>query len=112
MIRMRDSRTAGSKLRKLSLLSAAALLSGLTACSALRTSDASVSRDRILWARAVSAYDHQRCDVGRLTLQTLINTYPDSKYATEAARRVRDPAIAGCKSPDDLWVVGGSDMAP
>jgi hypothetical protein len=62
--------------------------------------------------RAVSAYEHQRCDVGRLTLQTLINTYPQSKYAADAARLAKDPSIGRCKSPSDLWEGGGSGFDP
>jgi hypothetical protein len=59
-----------------------------------------------------AAQSHQRCDVGRLTLQTLVNTYPDSKYATDVARLAKDPSIAACTQPGDVWVEGGFDFDP
>jgi hypothetical protein len=40
--------------------------------------------DEALWARATLAFEGQRCDVENITLQTLVNTYPDSTYAEEA----------------------------
>ena len=35
--------------------------------------------DKVLFDRAMDATKHNRFDVARMTLQTLINTYPDSK---------------------------------
>jgi hypothetical protein len=106
MITIKQPRTASM------VLLLCGLLLGVTGCTALRTSDANVSHDRILWARGNAAFDHQRCDVGRLTLQTLINTYPGSKYAAEAGRVVKDPTIAGCREPLDLWVQSDFDFDP
>jgi outer membrane protein assembly factor BamD len=40
--------------------------------------------DKILFERAANEIEHGRYDVGRLTLQTLINTYPDSEYLAKA----------------------------
>lgn len=40
--------------------------------------------DKILYERSMDAIDHGRYDVGRLTLQTLLNTYPDSEYLAKA----------------------------
>src|ERR1700741_1756466 len=40
--------------------------------------------DKILFDRAMDAMKHNRFDVARLTLQTLINTYPDSEYVPRA----------------------------
>jgi outer membrane protein assembly factor BamD (BamD/ComL family) len=38
--------------------------------------------------------DQQRCDVARITLRTLVNTYPDSKYALDAEDALRtDPRL-------------------
>jgi outer membrane protein assembly factor BamD len=34
--------------------------------------------DKVLFDRAMDAMKHNRYDVARITLQTLINTYPDS----------------------------------
>lgn len=40
--------------------------------------------DKVLYGKAKTEIDHGRYDVGRLTLQTLINTYPDSEYLSKA----------------------------
>ena len=40
--------------------------------------------DKILYDRAIAEIAKGRYDVGRLTLQTLINTYPDSEYLAKA----------------------------
>lgn len=40
--------------------------------------------DKILYERSLAEIDHRRYDVGRLTLQTLLNTYPDSEYLAKA----------------------------
>lgn len=40
--------------------------------------------DKILYERSVNAIHHGHFDVGRLTLQTLLNTYPDSEYLAKA----------------------------
>jgi len=42
------------------------------------------SPDEILFRRAVYASDHGKNDVARITLQVMLNTYPDSKYSPEA----------------------------
>jgi outer membrane protein assembly factor BamD len=46
--------------------------------------------DKILYEKAVHEIDHGRYDVGRLTLQTLINTYPDSEYLAKAKLAIAD----------------------
>src|SRR5579863_3714241 len=40
--------------------------------------------DKVLFDKAMDAMRHNRFDVARLTLQTLINTYPDSEYIARA----------------------------
>ena len=40
--------------------------------------------DKMLFQKAEAEIDHGRYDVGRLTLQVLINTYPDSEYLAKA----------------------------
>ena len=40
--------------------------------------------DKVLFEKAKAEIDHGRYDVGRLTLQTLINTYPDSEFLSKA----------------------------
>ncbi len=46
--------------------------------------------DKILFDKAMDAMRHNRFDVARLTLQTLINTYPDSEYIARAKLAVGD----------------------
>jgi outer membrane protein assembly factor BamD len=46
--------------------------------------------DKILYERAANEITHGRYDVGRLTLQTLINTYPDSEYLAKAKLAIAD----------------------
>jgi len=46
--------------------------------------------DKILYEKAIKEIDHARYDVGRLTLQTLINTYPDSEYLSKAKLAIAD----------------------
>jgi outer membrane protein assembly factor BamD len=46
--------------------------------------------DKVLFDRAMDAMKHNRFDVTRMTLQTLINTYPDSEYIARAKLAVAD----------------------
>ncbi len=46
--------------------------------------------DKILYEKAINEIDHGRYDVGRLTLQTLINTYPDSEFLAKAKLAIAD----------------------
>jgi outer membrane protein assembly factor BamD len=46
--------------------------------------------DKVLFDRAMDALKHNRYDLARLTLQTLINTYPDSEYIARAKLAVAD----------------------
>jgi outer membrane protein assembly factor BamD len=46
--------------------------------------------DKILYGRSTNEIAHGRYDVGRLTLQTLINTYPDSEYLAKAKLAIAD----------------------
>ena len=46
--------------------------------------------DKVLFDRAMDAMKHNKYDVARLTLQTLINTYPDSEYIARAKLAVGD----------------------
>jgi outer membrane protein assembly factor BamD len=46
--------------------------------------------DKVLFDRAMDAMKHNRFDVARITLQTLINTYPDSEYIARAKLAVGD----------------------
>src|SRR5271156_3923138 len=40
--------------------------------------------DKVLFDKAIDAMKHNRFDVARITLQTLINTYPDSEFVARA----------------------------
>src|SRR5579863_4013992 len=51
---------------------------------------ASKQPDKVLFDKAMDAMKHNRFDVARLTLQTLINTYPDSEYIARAKLAVGD----------------------
>ncbi len=46
--------------------------------------------DKVLFDRAMDAMKHNRFDVSRMTLQTLINTYPDSEFIARAKLGVAD----------------------
>src|SRR5580704_7854217 len=46
--------------------------------------------DKVLFDRAMDAMKHNRFDVARITLQTLINTYPDSEFIARAKLAVAD----------------------
>lgn len=46
--------------------------------------------DKVLFDRAMDALKHNHYDVARITLQTLINTYPDSEYIARAKLAVGD----------------------
>ncbi len=50
----------------------------------------SAQPDKVLFDRAMSAMQHNRFDVARITLQTMINTYPDSEYVARAKLAVGD----------------------
>ena len=46
--------------------------------------------DKVLFDRAMDAMKHNRFDVARLSLETMINTYPDSEYIARAKLAVAD----------------------
>lgn len=46
--------------------------------------------DKVLFDRAMDAMKHSKYDVARVTLQTLINTYPDSEYIARAKLAIGD----------------------
>ncbi len=52
--------------------------------------DNNVQPDKVLYDRAVEDVKHGRHEVGRLNLQTLINTYPDSEYLAKAKLLIAD----------------------
>jgi len=46
--------------------------------------------DKVLFDRAMDAMKHGKYDVARMSLQTMINTYPDSEYVARAKLAVGD----------------------
>jgi hypothetical protein len=58
--------------------------------------------DEVMFDLAMESVRQNRLDVARLTLETLINTYPDSKYASMAKEALQDPAIGNCR---DSWAI-------
>ena len=52
--------------------------------------DNSAAPDKVLYDRAMKDIKKGRQEVGRLTLQTLINTYPDSEYLAKAKLAIAD----------------------
>src|SRR5580693_10621734 len=52
--------------------------------------NSSAQPDKILYDRALEDIKHGRFTEGRLSLQTLINTYPDSEYLAKAKLAVAD----------------------
>jgi outer membrane protein assembly factor BamD len=52
--------------------------------------DNNAQPDKILYDRAIDDIKHGRQEVGRLNMQTLINTYPDSEYLAKAKLAIAD----------------------
>jgi outer membrane protein assembly factor BamD len=50
----------------------------------------SAEPDKVLYEKATSDLKHGRYSTGRLALQTLINTYPDSEYLAKAKLAIGD----------------------
>ena len=76
-----------------------AVLSPLSFMACMRdpNADFSASRpDQVLFARARTAAVRNHFDVARMTLQTLVNTYRDSEYASRAQRVLEDPRMQAC----------------
>ena len=71
------------------------LLAFTTACTNRKINNplanvGSKQPDKVLFDRSMDAMKHNRFDVARMTLQTLINTYPDSEYIARAKLAVAD----------------------
>ncbi len=52
--------------------------------------DNNAQPDKILYDKAIDDIKHGRQEVGRLNMQTLINTYPDSEYLAKAKLAIAD----------------------
>jgi outer membrane protein assembly factor BamD len=82
--------------RRAPLITVLAVLIALTAaCTNKKANNplanvGSKQPDKVLFDKAMDAMRHNRFDVARMTLQTLINTYPDSEYIARAKLAVGD----------------------
>ena len=82
--------------RRVHLIAVLGILLALTAaCTNKKSTNplagvGSKQPDKVLFDKAMDAMRHNRFDVARLTLQTLINTYPDSEYIARAKLAVGD----------------------
>src|SRR5277367_642356 len=82
--------------RRKSLIAALGVLLALTAgCTNKKSVNpladlGSKQPDKVLFDKAMDAMRHNRFDVARLQLQTLINTYPDSEFVARAKLAVGD----------------------
>jgi outer membrane protein assembly factor BamD len=52
--------------------------------------DTTQEPDKVLYERALDDIKHGHSDVARLTLKTLLNTYPDSEYVAKAKMAIAD----------------------
>ena len=80
------------------------LITTLTGCLQWSSSTGAKQPEKVLYDQAMNAAAHGKFDVAGLTLETLVNTYPDSEYAVKAKQAMQDPRIAGfC---NDTWSGG------
>ena len=68
-----------------------------TGCAAKKTAttskpdaNGSAEADKVLYERALNDLQHNRFELARLNMQTLINTYPDSEYLAKAKLAIAD----------------------
>ncbi len=54
------------------------------------SADNTAEPDKLLYSKALEDIKHGRHEVGRLNMQTLINTYPDSEYLADAKLAIAD----------------------
>src|ERR1700722_13606817 len=94
--KFRPSGSKGSKLKQGRTIAIAALgATLLTGCFAKKKETAPVAGtsaepDKVLFDKATEDLKHGRYSTGRLSLQTLINTYPDSEYLAKAKLAIGD----------------------
>ena len=81
--------------RRIPILVLLAVLAVTVACTNKKVNNplanvGSKQPDKVLFDRAMDALKHNKYDVARITLQTLINTYPDSEFIARAKLGVAD----------------------
>ena len=86
-------------MRRVSIFGLLALLAFTAACTNKKVNNplanvGSKQPDKVLFDRSMDAMKHNRFDVARMTLQTLINTYPDSEFIARAKLAVADSWFA------------------
>ena len=87
----------GAVLRVGDVLLLLGLVCWSTACIKWPDSGISATQpDRALLDRAMSAVDNKHFDVAKIVFETLINTYPDSEYASKAQLVLQDPRFSVC----------------
>jgi outer membrane protein assembly factor BamD (BamD/ComL family) len=67
--------------------------------------------DKVLFDRAMDAVQANRREVARLTLETLVNTYPDSSYFSKAKRKLQELRTANCDHSSTI-ILSGCDSEP
>jgi outer membrane protein assembly factor BamD len=82
-------------MRRFSIIGIVGLLAFTAACTNKKVNNplanvGSKQPDKVLFDRSMDAMKHNRFDVARITLQTLINTYPDSEFIARAKLAVAD----------------------
>ena len=82
-------------LRRIPIILLAGVLAVTTACTNKKVNNPianvdSKQPDKVLFDRGMDAMKHNRYDVSRLTMQTLINTYPDSEFIARAKLAIAD----------------------
>ncbi len=80
---------------RIPVIALAAMLALTTACTNKKVSNPlakvdSKQPDKVLFDRAMDAMKHNHYDVARITLQTLIATYPDSEFIARAKLSLAD----------------------
>ncbi len=84
--------------RKYNWMGAALAVMIFTGCAAKKTTtnsskpgtNESAEADKLLYERAINDLQHNRFELARLSMQTLINTYPDSEYLAKAKLAIAD----------------------
>ena len=79
------------------LILVVASLCTVSACSDRKAHELqSKNHDQVLFEMATNAVRQKRLSIANIELQTLVNTYPESKYANRAKHMLRDPRIVRC----------------
>ncbi len=94
MSRLNQKRNYGGRIALAALLACAVFLPGCVLTKPRADSNLPVSPneqpDKILYEKSLAELNHGHYEIGRLTLQTLLNTYPDSEYLAKAKLAIAD----------------------